>query len=133
MNESMEGIKRTHRANLITEKLIGEKVTVMGWVNANRNLGSLIFVQIRDVSGIVQVVFDETTLSKELFEKAEKVRTEYVLAVTGEVIARSKEAINENMETGKVEIKVTDFRILSEYHFLCQWLLWNWCSGKGIF
>ncbi|MCQ2749494.1 MAG: aspartate--tRNA ligase [Clostridia bacterium] len=114
MNESLKGMKRTHRANFVNESLIGKTVTVNGWVNANRNIGSLIFVQVRDVSGVVQVVFDESSLSKELFEKAEKLRSEYCIAVTGEVIARSPEAVNEKMATGKVEIKVTDFRILSE-------------------
>ncbi len=114
MHESMKGMSRTHRCELVSEKEIGKQVTVMGWINARRNLGSLIFVQIRDVSGVVQAVFDETKISEELYKKAESLRSEFVVAVTGNVIARSEGAINENMVTGKIEIEVTDFRILSD-------------------
>jgi len=92
---------------------IGEKVTVMGWVQKRRNLGSLIFVDLRDRSGLLQLVFDEDTLSGEDYEKANSLRNEYVIAAAGEVQKRSA-AVNENLKTGDIEIKVTDLRILSE-------------------
>jgi len=114
MGESMQGMKRTHMCAEVTEKFIGQKVTVMGWVNKRRNLGQLIFVTLRDRTGIVQGVIDENGASKEAFEKAGSVRGEFVVAFSGEVIARTPENVNEDMATGKIEISIDEFRILSE-------------------
>jgi aspartyl-tRNA synthetase len=112
MGESIYGMKRTHRCAEIGTSNLGEKVTVMGWVNKRRNLGGLIFVDLRDRSGIIQIVFNGET-NKELFEKAETLRGEYVLAAVGEVVRRSPEAINPKMKTGEVEVIVSELRILS--------------------
>ena len=113
MAESMAGLSRSHRCTEVSRENIGEKVTVMGWVQKRRNLGSLIFVDLRDRSGLLQLVFDEDTLSSEDYEKANSLRNEYVIAAAGEVQKRSA-AVNENLKTGDIEIKVTDLRILSE-------------------
>ena len=113
MAESMAGLSRNHRCTEVGRENIGEKVTVMGWVQKRRNLGSLIFVDLRDRSGLLQLVFDEDTLSGEDYEKANSLRNEYVIAAAGEVQKRSA-AVNENLKTGDIEIKVTDLRILSE-------------------
>ena len=113
MAESMAGLSRSHRCTEVGRENIGEKVTVMGWVQKRRNLGSLIFVDLRDRSGLLQLVFDEDTLSGEDYEKANSLRNEYVIAAAGEVQKRSA-AVNENLKTGDIEIKVTDLRILSE-------------------
>lgn len=113
MAESMAGISRSHRCTEVSRENVGEKVTVMGWVQKRRNLGSLIFVDLRDRSGLLQLVFDEDTLSGEDYEKANSLRNEYVIAAEGEVQKRSA-AINENLKTGDIEIKVTQLRILSE-------------------
>ena len=114
MGESMQGMKRTHMCAEVTEKLTGQRVTVMGWVNKRRNLGQLIFIALRDRTGVVQGVIDETSASKEAFEKAGSVRGEFVVAFSGNVIARTAENVNEDMITGKVEIAIDEFRILSE-------------------
>lgn len=113
MAESMQGLHRSHRCTEVSNQNIGETVTVMGWVQKRRNLGSLIFVDLRDRSGLLQLVFDEDTLSGEDYEKANSLRNEYVIAAAGEVQKRSA-AVNENLKTGDIEIKVTDLRILSE-------------------
>lgn len=113
MAESMAGLSRSHRCTEVGRENIGEKVTVMGWVQKRRNLGSLIFVDLRDRSGLLQLVFDEDTLSSEDYEKVNSLRNEYVIAAAGEVQKRSA-AVNENLKTGDIEIKVTDLRILSE-------------------
>lgn len=113
MAESMSGLKRTHRATEVCNQLIGSEVTVMGWVQKRRNLGSLIFIDLRDRSGILQLVFDEETLSSEDYEKANSLRNEFVIAATGTVNKRSA-AINENLLTGDIEIGVQSLRILSE-------------------
>lgn len=113
MAESMAGLSRSHRCTEVSREIVGEKVTVMGWVQKRRNLGSLIFVDLRDRSGLLQLVFDEDTLSNEDYEKANSLRNEYVIAASGEVQKRSA-AINENLKTGDIEIKVTELRILSE-------------------
>ena len=114
MGESMKGLSRSHRCTEVSEAMLGQKVTVMGWVQKRRDLGKLIFVDLRDRSGILQVVFDSQELSKDLFSKAETIRSEYVLAVSGVVASRGPEGINPNRITGKIEIHVEDFRILSE-------------------
>ena len=113
MAESMSGLKRSHRCTEVTNKEIGSEVTLMGWVQKRRNLGSLIFVDLRDRSGLMQLYFEEETIGKEGFEKAASLRAEYVVAVVGTVEKR-KGAVNESLKTGELEIKVTDIRILSE-------------------
>ena len=114
MGESMTGLKRSHMCAEVNETMIGENVTVMGWVQRRRDLGQLLFIALRDRTGIVQIVVDGNTAEKALFEKAEMVRSEFVLAVKGKVSARTAENINENMKTGKIEIIAEEFRILSE-------------------
>lgn len=113
MAESMKGLKRSHRCTELSEKNIDETVTVMGWAAKRRNLGSLIFVDLRDRSGILQIVFDENDVKAEGFAKAETIRSEYVIAVEGRVEKRGG-AVNENLATGKIEIRATSLRILSE-------------------
>ena len=113
MAESMKGLKRTHRCTELTTADIGTVVTLMGWVQKRRNLGSLIFVDLRDRSGLMQLYFEEETMGKEGFEKAGSLRAEFVIAVTGTVEKRSG-AVNETLKTGELEIKVTQLRILSE-------------------
>ncbi len=113
MAESMQGLRRTHRCTEVSNQNIGEIVTVMGWVQKRRNLGSLIFVDLRDRSGLFQLVFDENDIGSEGFAKAGELRSEFVIAATGKVEARSG-AVNENLATGDIELRVTDLRILSE-------------------
>lgn len=113
MAESMQGLKRTYRCGEVTKANIGETVTLMGWVQKRRNLGSLIFVDLRDRSGLMQIVFDEKDIGSEGFEKAGSVRSEFVLAVVGRVEARSG-AVNEKLATGELELRATQIRILSE-------------------
>ena len=113
MSESMQGLHRTHRCTEVSNANIGETVTVMGWVKKRRNLGSLIFVDLRDRSGLLQIVFDEPQIGTVGFEKAGSLRSEYVIAVVGTVQKRTA-AVNENLKTGDIEIIATDLRILSE-------------------
>lgn len=113
MGESMAGLKRSHMCCDVNETMVGEKVTVMGWVQRRRDLGQLIFIALRDRTGLLQVVVDGTADSG-LFNKAESVRSEYVLAVTGRVELRTPENINPNMKTGKIEVIADSLRILSE-------------------
>ena len=113
MAESMKGLHRSHRCTEVSGANIGEKVTVMGWVQKRRNLGSLIFIDLRDRSGILQIVFDENSVGTEGFEKAGTLRSEYVVAVEGTVAKRSA-AVNENLKTGDIEVIATSLRILSE-------------------
>ena len=111
MGESLSGLKRTIKCGDLREEHIGMQFTVMGWVQRKRNLGGLIFVDLRDLNGILQVVFGEE-INKEAFEKADSVRSEYCIAVTGELVKR--ESVNPNMPTGMVELKGTSIKILSE-------------------
>lgn len=111
MGESLNGLKRTIMCGEVREGNISEKITVMGWVQRKRNLGSLVFVDLRDRTGILQVVFGEE-INKEAFEKADLVKSEYCIAVTGEVIKR--ESPNNNIPTGLVELKGENIKILSE-------------------
>ncbi len=111
MGESIYGLKRSHKCTELGTENIGETVTVMGWVQKQRNLGSLVFVDLRDRSGIVQIVF--TDKDGEMFEKAKTIRSEFVLAVVGTVAARAPEAVNKKMATGGIEITATELRILS--------------------
>ena len=113
MAESMKGLHRSHRCTEVSNQNIGETVTVMGWVQKRRNLGSLIFIDLRDRSGILQLVFNEESVGKEGYEKAERLRSEFVIAVTGKVEKRSA-AENEALKTGDIEVIATDIRILSE-------------------
>ena len=113
MAESMQGLYRTHRCTEVSAANIGETVTVMGWVQKRRNLGSLIFIDLRDRSGLLQLIFDEKDVKAEGFAKAETLRSEFVIAVTGRVEARSG-AVNENLKTGDIEIRATGLWILSE-------------------
>ncbi len=111
MAEFLSGFKRTNYTNDIDSSFIGKEVGVTGWVNKQRDIGSLVFIDLRDRSGLVQIIFDET-IDKDLLEKAKTVRNEYVLAVRGEVRQRSG-AFNPNLKTGEIEIVAKELRILS--------------------
>lgn len=113
MAESMKGLHRSARAAEISNTNIGETVTVMGWVQKRRNLGSLIFVDLRDRSGLLQIIFDENIIGSEGFSKAGTLRSEFVVAVVGKVAARSG-AVNTSLKTGDIEIQASELRILSE-------------------
>ncbi|MBE5967120.1 MAG: aspartate--tRNA ligase [Lachnospiraceae bacterium] len=113
MAESMKGLRRTHRCTEVSNKNIGETVTVMGWVQKSRNKGGIIFVDLRDRSGLLQIIFEEGDVGGEGFAKAEHLRSEFVIAVVGRVEARSG-AVNENLITGDIEVRATGIRILSE-------------------
>ncbi|WP_173472058.1 aspartate--tRNA ligase [Eubacterium ruminantium] len=113
MAESMLGLKRTNRCTEVDNSMIGEKVTVMGWVQKSRNKGGIIFVDLRDRSGILQLIFEESKVGAEGYAKAEKLRSEFVIAVTGKVSKREG-GINPNLKTGDIEIIAEDIRILSE-------------------
>ena len=114
MSEALTGLKRTCMCADVSEAMIGQEVTVMGWVQRRRDLGQLIFIALRDRTGLVQIAIDENATEKELFAKAETIRSEYVLAVRGEVTARTEGNINPNMKTGKIEIIAKELRILSD-------------------
>jgi aspartyl-tRNA synthetase len=113
MAESMKGLKRTCRCGELSTANVGETVTVMGWVQKQRNKGGIIFVDLRDRAGILQVIFEESDCGAENFEKAARLRSEFVVAVTGKVEKRSG-AVNENLATGEIEVRATEVRILSE-------------------
>ncbi len=113
MAESMRGLHRTHRCGELSAANAGEQVTVMGWVQKNRNKGGLVFVDVRDRSGIIQVVFEEGKADAELIAKAAGLRSEYVVAVAGRVEKRSG-AVNEHITTGEIEVIPSELRILSE-------------------
>lgn len=113
MAESMKGLKRSHRCTEVTKADIGSTVTLMGWVQKSRNKGGIVFVDLRDRSGIMQVIFENSDIDQEGFEKAGKLRSEFVIAVTGRVEARSG-AVNQNLATGEIEVRATQLRILSE-------------------
>ncbi len=111
MGESIHGLKRSHKCTELSSSNIGEKVTVMGWVQKQRNLGSLVFIDLRDRTGIVQLVF--TDKDGEMFDKAKTIRSEFVIATVGTVAARSPEAVNKKMATGEIEIIASELRVLS--------------------
>lgn len=113
MAESMQGLHRSHRCTEVNNTMLGDTVTVMGWVQKSRNKGGIIFVDLRDRSGILQVIFEEANCGAESFAKAEKLRAEYVAAITGTVAKRGG-AVNENLITGDIEVIATDIRILAE-------------------
>ena len=113
MAESMHGLKRTHRCGELSAANVGQTVTVMGWVQKNRNKGGLVFLDVRDRSGIIQVVCEEGKTDPALLEKAASLRSEYVVAIVGEVAKRSG-AVNEKIATGEIEVLPKELRILSE-------------------
>ena len=113
MAESMKGLHRTHRCAELGTGNIGETVTVMGWVQKSRNKGGIIFVDLRDRSGLLQLIFEEADCGAEHFAKGEKLRSEFVIAAVGKVEARSG-AVNPNLATGEIEVRVSMVRILSE-------------------
>ena len=113
MAESMKGLNRSHRCGEVSNALIGQTVTVMGWVQKQRNKGGIIFVDLRDRSGILQIIFEESECGAEAFAKAEKLRSEFVVAVVGTVNKRAG-AANENLATGDIEIVAKEVRVLSE-------------------
>ena len=113
MAEAMRGLKRTHRCGELSLAHAGETVTVMGWVQKQRNKGGIIFVDLRDRSGLLQIIFEESDCGGENFAKAEKMRSEFVVAVVGTVEKRAG-AVNENLATGEIEIRAKETRILSE-------------------
>ncbi len=111
MADTMQGLKRTHYCGTLREEHIGQTVVVSGWVQRNRDLGNLMFIDLRDRSGIVQLSFDDTT-DKALFEKASTARSEFVLMAQG--VVRARESVNKDIPTGKIEIQVNDLRILAK-------------------
>ncbi len=113
MAESMKGLKRSHRCGEVSNALVGQRVTVMGWVQKQRNKGGIIFVDLRDRSGLLQIIFEESMCGSEAFLKAEKLRSEFVVAVVGNVEKRAG-AVNENLATGAIEVVAKEIRILSE-------------------
>jgi len=117
MAESMKGLKRTHRCTEVSEANLGQVITVMGWVQKSRNKGGIIFTDLRDRTGLLQIIFEQGEngdfVNAEDFEKAEKLRSEFVVAVTGKVVKRGG-AANENLKTGTIEVRATGLRILSE-------------------
>ena len=113
MAESMRGLHRTCRCAELSIENEGNQVTIMGWVQKQRNKGGLIFVDVRDRSGLLQVIFEESDCGSEIFAKAEKLRSEFVVAITGKVCKREG-GVNKNLKTGEIEVRATDMRVLSE-------------------
>ena len=113
MAEFMTGLKRTGYVNTLSKEMVGKEVVLTGWAQKARNLGSLIFIDLRDRTGIAQLVFDADT-DPALFEKASTVRAEFVLAAVGVVRERAPEAVNTRMATGEIEVAVTELRILND-------------------
>lgn len=109
--ETLKGLKRTHYCGDLRMDNVGEEVILNGWVQKKRNLGGLVFVDLRDIRGISQIIFD-ADVSKDAFEKAEKLGSEYVIAVKG--IVRERQAKNPNMATGDIEISATELKVLSK-------------------
>ena len=112
--ETMQGLKRTHGCGTLRKEHVGGEVSLCGWVSRRRDHGGLIFVDMRDRSGLVQIVFDEAVMAGGTFHDAETLRSEFVIAVRGSVRARSADTVNPNMETGEVEIVVSELRILNK-------------------
>ena len=113
MAESMAGLKRTCRCAEVTEAQIGTEVTLMGWVQKNRNKGGIIFTDLRDRSGLIQIIFENGDIDEAGFEKAAGLRSEFVVAVKGRVEKRSG-AVNDKLKTGSIEIRANYLRVLSE-------------------
>ena len=114
MSELLSGWKRTHYCTGLGEADVGSEVTLMGWTNARRDLGALIFVGLRDRTGIMQVTFSSSDLPADVFEKAQSIRSEYVLAVRGTFARRTPDMVNPRMQTGAYEVLVQDFKILGK-------------------
>jgi len=108
---TLKGFKRTHLCGELTAKNIGEEVIVMGWVQRVRDLGGLIFVDLRDKTGLLQLVADNN--NKDMYDMAQKLHQEYVIAARGKIRMRSEGAINLNMKTGEIEVDLAEIRILS--------------------
>lgn len=113
MAESMQGLKRSHRCAELNKANVGEVVTVMGWIQKTRNTGGLIFADLRDRSGLLQITFNSEKLDEETFNKAYKLRSEFVIAVTGTVVEREG-GVNKNLKTGEIEVVADTLRVLSE-------------------
>lgn len=113
MSESMQGLKRTHMVTELSTADVGQEVVLTGWVNTRRDHGGLIFVDLRDRSGLIQLVFSQE-VDTEAFAKAEKIRSEYVLAAVGEVRRRSDETVNHKLATGEIEVYVSELRVLNK-------------------
>ena len=113
MAESMAGLKRSCRCTEVTEANVGQELTLMGWIQKSRNKGGIIFTDLRDRTGIIQIIFEESDCGAESFAKAERLRSEFTIAVTGVVEKRSG-AANENLKTGSIEVRAKSLRILSE-------------------
>ncbi|MBR6527740.1 MAG: Asp-tRNA(Asn)/Glu-tRNA(Gln) amidotransferase GatCAB subunit C, partial [Lachnospiraceae bacterium] len=113
MAESMKGLHRSHRCTEVSRANEGQLITVMGWVQKSRNKGGIIFTDLRDRSGILQLIFEECDCGTEVFEKAATLRSEFVIAVEGIVTVRQG-AANENLQTGDIEVRAKSLRILSE-------------------
>ena len=129
MAESMQGLKRTHRCTELSAANVGQEVVVMGWVQRRRNLGQILFITLRDRTGLLQLSFGEHT-DKEVFEKAETLRSEYVVAARGTVVSRGTDS-NKSMKTGDIEIDVKELRILSEAETTPFEILENIPKGAG--
>ena len=114
MTEVLGDWKRTSKCGEVNQGLVGQEVTLMGWVQRSRNLGGLIFVWLRDYTGLVQLVFDVNQVSEKLFQLGEQLRGEYVLAVKGKVGLRDAEAVNESLKTGKIEVLVEEAKLLNK-------------------
>ena len=112
--DTLEGLKRSHHCGELRADSVGSEVVLCGWVSRRRDHGGLIFVDLRDRSGLVQVVIDEAAIGEEAFHKAETIRNEFVVAVRGSVRARSEETVNPNMATGMIEVVVEELRILNK-------------------
>ena len=117
MAESMQGLHRTCRCAEVTTEMVGKEVTLMGWVAKARNKGGLVFVDLRDRSGIMQLIFENGSIDEEGFTKAGKLRSEFVIAVTGTVEKRGG-AVNENLATGEIELRVKSSVSLLRQMFL---------------
>lgn len=113
MAESMKGLHRTCRCAEVTKEMTGSKITLMGWVQKARNKGGIVFVDLRDRSGIMQLIFENGSIDEAGFEKAGKLRSEFVIAVTG-IVEKRGGAVNEHLSTGELELRVNDLRVLSE-------------------
>jgi len=112
--ETLQGMKRDHHCGDLRKADVGTEVVLCGWVSRRRDHGGLIFVDMRDRSGFVQVVFDEAAMNEGTFHKAESLRNEFCIAVRGNVRARSEETVNANIDTGEIEVVCTELRILNK-------------------
>lgn len=112
--ETLEGMSRSHHAGELRKTEVGQEVTVCGWVSHRRDHGGLIFVDLRDRSGLVQIVYDAAAMGEDAFHKAESLRSEFVIAVRGLIRARSEETVNPKMETGEIELVCAELRILNK-------------------